>query len=239
METFDNLVLSKEIAYFDGFGLICGITTIDYGSCHLLNPDEKKQNEKLAEKFEENFFCKIVTKHADRVEVIRFNNLKKYYEADALVFFKKRFDNRHVFPILISNTADCPTIILADDLNNAIAIIHSGRRGTQKNICRKTITTMRLDKTIGLKNIRAFVWGGICGNCYTANEEIRVAFPSQVKENRLDLKKIIIGQLKAAGIKTIITTDACSYCSTLAGKPLFHSHRRENNGLRNCVFVAF
>lgn len=239
----ENLLLSKnaDIAYFQNklWPGRSGITTVNFGSCHFKkNPQEAEKNRSLVKLMGANFFCKIVPEHSDKVEFVKYFNKSNYYNCDAVIFLQKRFCNGGTWPLLLSNTADCPTIVLHAG-SKGIALIHSGWKGTQLNIVGKTVETFRSGLSESSLNFFAFVYGGICGKCYEVGEEFKKYFPKRVHRGHLDLRAVIIDQLKEAGINNIITTDACSMHTKHNDQYLFDSNRRDKTPKRNCVFVAF
>ena len=240
----ENLVISEKIAFFHNFPAQSGITTNNFGSTHFINnPDHEFFCKKLLDiTNKNNCYCKIRPDHSDKVVLIKYESRSVEYLCDALVFVKKRFNNAWMKPTLISNTADCPTIVVTHSQSGTRSIIHSGWKGTYKNITGKTIKIIRKEGGINPNSLYAYVWGGICGDCYEVGPDFKKYFPEKIINGRLDLKKIIIEQLLESGMRKerIITSDYCSYHSKdKNGQYFFRSHRREKNaGLRNSVFIA-
>ena len=237
----ENLVLSqsKRIAFFtDKFPLISGITTIAFGNTQLNGQNETELNKGLASLMKVKHFAKIKPEHSDRVEIIENQNyFKNYYDCDALVYFRNTACWPYFHPILLSNTADCPTILITDPKLKIAGIIHSGWKGTQKNIVQATLEKI-YDRHPLYEDLIAFLWPGICETCYEVGSEMEKNFPGKIKNGHLNLKKIIHEQLEAGGVKTIYSTNVCPSCWQEKKKYLFHSHRREHNGKRNCVFLS-
>lgn len=244
----ENLVLSKNITEQKiisfNFPLYSGITTIAFGSTQLDGEQETEYNQQLSKRVYTKFFCKIRPHHSDYVEKITLLNFKNYVDCDALLFPRKTIANHNFSPLLISNTADCPIILVSDTHLRTSALIHSGWKGTQKNIVGKTIKLMlfkhRADEWgyLKSKDLMAFVWPGICESCYELGAEREKHFPGKIKNGHLNLKEIIVEQLQQTGVENIISTDACSYHWRVNGQHVLHSHRREHNGKRNCVFLS-
>lgn len=120
-------------------------------------------------------------------------------------------------------TADCVPVILVDTKKGAIAAIHSGWKGTKALIVSKTIE--RLQENYGSKaeDIRVYIGPHIGGCCYEVSMELLEEFTSAAiysnikvgNNNKLDLEKCIIVQLKEKGVKkeNISTTNICTACN--------------------------
>jgi len=121
-----------------------------------------------------------------------------------------------------------------------IAIIHSGRRGTELEIVPKTIEAIANHLCIKPGEISAGLYPGICEKCYEVGPEIAKKFPSEfVHDNHLNLRQMITEQIHYSGIyQVLIRSPFCSYCSKENGEYAFRSHRREPDGKRNAVFIA-
>lgn len=83
-------------------------------------------------------------------------------EGDALVTNTPR-----VFLSVVA--ADCNQIALFDPKQKALALIHAGRRGLEKEIVKKTVFIMRKEFTSDPKNIVAKFGPSICPQCYFKN----------------------------------------------------------------------
>jgi copper oxidase (laccase) domain-containing protein len=137
--------------------------------------------------------------------------------------------------LLISITADCPTIVLTNTGETRMtAIIHSGWKGTRLGIAAKVINEI---SKINPEDIVAGIYPGICEKCYEVGENFSEHFPGQVISGRLDLSKIIKSQLYDAGVTRI---KELKYCSMHSKKLdyVFNSFRRDKTEKRNAVFIA-
>ena len=83
-------------------------------------------------------------------------------------------------------TADCIPVLLYDPINEAIAAIHSGWRGTLNRISQKTIMKMIENFGTNPGDILAAIGPGICRNCFQVGEEVVNGF----KGNGIDLAPI-------------------------------------------------
>ena len=120
-------------------------------------------------------------------------------------------------------TADCVPVILVDTRKGAIAAIHSGWKGTKALIVSKTIERLQEDYGSRYEDIRVYIGPHIGGCCYEVSRELVEEFTSEdiysnikiSNNNKLDLEKCILAQLKEKGIKeeNISTTNTCTACN--------------------------
>jgi YfiH family protein len=65
--------------------------------------------------------------------------------------------------------ADCIPLLLWDDIEQIVAVVHVGRRGLLNGIALRTLTVMN---SIGAKRIQGLLGPSICGRCYEVGDEI-------------------------------------------------------------------
>ncbi len=146
-------------------------------------------------------------------------------KCDALITREKNL-------FLTIQTADCFPIFLYDNLNEIVAIVHSGWRGTAKNIVKKTIKQMAANPL----HIRAAIGPGVQQSCYQVDEKTAAHFnrkyliPDGNTHFKLDIQDAIYDQIIAAGVirENIATDTSCTHCRS----DLYYSYRRdgENSG---------
>lgn len=120
-------------------------------------------------------------------------------------------------------TADCVPVILVDTVKGVIAAVHSGWKGTKALIVSKTIEKLQGKYGCDTKDIRVYIGPHIGGCCYEVSKELVEEFTaediySNIKisiNNKLDLEKCILAQLKRKGIteKNIYKTNTCTACN--------------------------
>ena len=144
-------------------------------------------------------------------------------ECDAMIT-----DKRNLF--LAATSADCPTIYIYDRDKNIIAAVHSGWRGTAKNIVDKTVTTLKKDFHCEPDDLIAYIAPSICQESYEVGGEVVNRFEGRyVKEINgtyyLDLIGANLDMLKEQGIpeENIEVSSLCSFRES----DLLHSYRRE------------
>ena len=126
--------------------------------------------------------------------------------------------------------ADCVPLFFVDPEHRAIALSHSGWRGTVNRMGRKTIERMRLEFGTDPGQLITAIGPSICQDCYEVSEDVEEAFEkafppeesAQILENRgggkyqLDLWKANEFILLRAGIvrENLDVTDLCTCCNS-------------------------
>jgi hypothetical protein len=129
--------------------------------------------------------------------------------------------------ILTACSADCAPVYLFSPEKKVIALLHSGRTGTKKQIIRTALIKMKTEYEIDFSTVIAAIGPSICKNCYEINEQIEAEFKSQFcyHENGnifLDIRAHLFQQLTEMGIKEIHDCGICSF-----EDERFFSYRRE------------
>lgn len=147
--------------------------------------------------------------------------------------------------------ADCVPIFILDPVKKAIALVHSGRKGTELEITLKTLTRMVKIFETNPHSCLAAIFPSIGSCCYSIKEENKIddywlnedkyngePISLQNRSGRsLDLKKANHLQLIKAGLqeKNIFVNEIC----TADYPELFFSYRRDkgNTGRMAAVFM--
>jgi purine-nucleoside/S-methyl-5'-thioadenosine phosphorylase / adenosine deaminase len=150
--------------------------------------------------------------------------------ADALI------TNRPEMPIAVI-TADCFPVVLAAPSVPAVAIIHSGRRGTAARIVPLAIERLCDQYHIQPSAVSVAIGPGIGGCCYEVDDSSATPFLLQFHEPDgvfhlsrpghlyLDLQRAILCQVEMAGVpaEQIWAANLCTACHP----GWFYSYRRE------------
>lgn len=128
---------------------------------------------------------------------------------------------------LVATFADCVPIYFADPVHRAVALSHSGWRGTVAQIGRETLKAM--GEVFGTRAEEVLVGIGpcICGDCYEVGEEVILEFQKEmdlegiVREKgngkyQLDLRKANQKILLQNGVEKehLFTADICTCCNS-------------------------
>ena len=190
--------------------------------------------------------------HKDKIAIVRkedkgkgaFKYSNAIAESDALI------TNIPAIPLLMCY-ADCVPVFILDPVKKAIALIHSGRRGTELELVLKTLFKMKKIFETNPHSCLAAIFPSIGPCCYHMKEENKIddywlneykyngeAISKQNKSGRsLDLKKANHLQLIKAGLqeKNIFINEIC----TADHPELFFSYRRDkgNTGRMAAIFM--
>ena len=128
-------------------------------------------------------------------------------------------------------TADCFPVFLYAPRHKAVAIIHSGWRGTARNIAGKTVEMLKAHFGVQPQHLFAAIGPGVQKNCYQVDRSVISFFspefyvPDGSDRFLLDLQGAIRRQLQREGIPDdhIECDTDCTHCRT----DLYYSYRRD------------
>lgn len=130
--------------------------------------------------------------------------------------------------------ADCVPVFLAHPAG-AIALLHSGWRGTALRIVEEGIAV--LDR-LGCRSaeLRMHLGPAICGRCYQVSAEVAAQLTGEAASaaTRVDLRALIAAHARARGVRHITTSPRCTRCDN----EKFFSHRAGDAGRQVAVIVA-
>lgn len=135
---------------------------------------------------------------------------------------------------LAITVADCAPIFIAHP-SGAVAIVHSGWRGTEARIIDQAI---RLLGRVGLSpdELRVHIGPAICGRCYEVSADVRARLTGEAsnRPGNVDIRSLIAEQASAAGVTRISVSPSCTRCDNGS----FFSHRAGDTGRQISVIVA-
>jgi polyphenol oxidase len=133
---------------------------------------------------------------------------------------------------LAISSADCVPIFIYDKENKIVAGVHSGWRGTQKQILKKTLSKLKTEFYSKPENIFAYIGPAISQKKYEVGKEVADQFDqkySRYIDSKLclDVTGVNLDVLSEFGIpkNQIEVSPLCSYSE----KDLLHSFRRDGN----------
>ena len=126
--------------------------------------------------------------HGDGVAVVRETTGERVPLVDALVTSKKNLP-------LVIRCADCAAVFIVDRRTPAIALVHSGKKGTIMNILENTLTTMQEKFSTNPADCTALISPSI-GPCHY----------------EMDIWSGVEEQLRKAGVGDVHNPRVCTAC---------------------------
>lgn len=130
--------------------------------------------------------------------------------------------------------ADCVPIFLAHS-SGAIAILHSGWRGTAAKIVHQGIRTLS-NAGLSPDELHMHLGPSICGRCYEVSADVRTQLTGEPanRPGGVDLRALIVEDAKAAGLRHITVSPWCTRCDN----DRFFSHRAGDAGRQLAVLLV-
>ncbi len=111
--------------------------------------------------------------------------------------------------LLCVSAADCIPIYLVDSVRGAVALLHSGWRGTSAGIMAAGIRILSTQAGSDPADLVAHCGVGICGHCYAVGPEVAAAC-SCPGQGWVDLRAVIAEQALAEGVGAVTVSSHCS-----------------------------
>jgi polyphenol oxidase len=176
--------------------------------------------------------------HGTNIEIVESAEQKILDKTDALVTRAKNV-------YLSLTTADCFPVLLYDQKQRIVGIAHAGWRGIVSEIVPRTINVMthegahprELRVAIGpgiSQRHFEFTFGDVINNFGFYNQDKYIAEGSTIDKVRVDLRQMILDQLRHYGVDSENIHD-CAEC-TFANQHKFFSARRDKDGY--CVMMS-
>lgn len=169
----------------------------------------------------------IVTKRDAGKGAITYNTAIK--ETDALVTKDRDLPLMMFF-------ADCVPVLIADPINQVIAIVHAGWKGTVLKIAQKTVAAMKKHYKTTASSCLVGIGPSIGQCCYEVDDAVIKELKKSIDcwqefvkphgdKYLLDLWAVNFWQLKTAGVlpENIVISNMCTSCNN----DLFFSYRKE------------
>jgi YfiH family protein len=159
--------------------------------------------------------------HSDGI--MEVNDSGSCGENDALITTKQNLG-------LAISSADCPAIFIYDSSKKIIAAVHSGWRGTEKKILKKTIQKLKNDFKCNSSDLVCYICPSISQKNYEVSEDVASKFDNEfIKQEN---NKLYLG-LAAANLKMLLVEGVKPYniqvsnLCTYEYSSLLHSYRRD------------
>ena len=130
--------------------------------------------------------------------------------------------------------ADCVPVFIAH-ASGAIALLHSGWRGTAGRIVERAIDMFEA-RGIPSSELLLHLGPAICGRCYEVSPDVfeRVTGRTVGAPTTVDLRAVIADHARLRGVRRISTTSSCTRCDN----DRFFSHRAGDAGRQVGVMIA-
>lgn len=130
--------------------------------------------------------------------------------------------------------ADCVPVFLAHP-SGAIALLHSGWRGTERRIVERAIDIFA-SRGLRAEDLGVHLGPAICGRCYEVSADVfgRLTARAAASPTTVDLRELIAGHAAARGVRRITVSPACTRCDNHR----FYSHRAGDPGRQLGVMIA-
>lgn len=202
----------------------------------VFNIFSSKDLESIIKKYNLKECYSLTQIHSNIVHIVDDNYQDKTL-GDGLITNKKNI-------ALIIKTADCIPILLFDNKNKVLSLVHSGWKGTLNNIVSNAINLMVSNYNSKKENISAYLYPSIRICHFEVEKDVYIKFKNKIPnfdkyvikkipKYYIDLNQIIIDNLKELGIKNIIDTNICTYCN----HNQFYSYRYNHTDKRNYLIA--
>lgn len=135
---------------------------------------------------------------------------------------------------LAVTVADCVPVFISHP-SGAVALLHSGWRGTAARIVEHGIAAL-VHRGIPASELRVHLGPCICGDCYEVSPDVygQLTGRSVDRPTPVDLRDLIAAHARAAGVRHISASALCTRCDN----DRFFSHRAGDAGRQLAVIVA-
>jgi YfiH family protein len=130
--------------------------------------------------------------------------------------------------------ADCVPVFVVHP-SGAAALLHAGWRGTAGRIVEQGIAALA-HRGVPAAELRVHLGPAICGRCYEVSPDVyeRLTGSRPSEPAVVDLRALIAGQARTAGVRHISISPACTRCDN----DRFYSHRAGDEGRQLGVLIA-
>lgn len=174
--------------------------------------------------------------HSDKILIVD-NNYHNNTSGDALVTTSKNT------PIIIK-TADCIPILIYDNKQKILGLIHSGWRGTLKNITKKCLDLFLETYHSHKEDISIYIYPSIRECHFEVGIDVYLEFKNiyhniddfTIKKQHkyyIDLVGLLKDILLNLGINNIYDSKICTYCN----HDKYHSYRYNHTNERNYLLA--
>ena len=127
---------------------------------------------------------------------------------------------------LAVTVADCTPVVVAHPAG-AVAVLHSGWRGTAAGILRVGLSQLA-ERGFAAAECRVHLGPSICGTCYEVGPEVLEAVTGRPTAGKgcLDVRATLLEQARALGVRAVTVDEGCTRCH----QGRYFSHRGGDSG---------
>lgn len=237
------LQFRRLLEYSDRIQHCYSLRPLDFGK----NRDYDVSKEKIHKEYE--IICKSLDLNADNIyrpKQMHTNVVKKVEDENSGIFTED-FENvdglvtNKKDKILSLSFADCISLFFYDPVKNVIGDIHSGWKGTYKEIAREAVKMLKQEYGCDAKDLICCIGPSIKKCCFEVSQDVRDMFYEQYKyTGRIDeiifasnrpgkyyIDTVLINRiiLESEGVnpENIVESDICTKCN----HDKIHSYRAE------------
>jgi len=228
--------LSREdITDFQDFGVRAFTTTREAGTFGLAGPDPvgevMSRWTELQAELSQNARRVVIGRQVHGTRVLShaggWEGFLRTEEADGHIATEKGI-------ALTVSIADCVPIFIAHP-SGAVAILHSGWRGTASRIIDSGLAEFARRK-IPPDELLVHLGPAICGRCYEVSADVRAQLTGETanRPGHVDLRSLLAEHAHDAGVLKVTVSPYCTKCDN----DRFFSHRAGDTGRQLGVIVA-
>jgi YfiH family protein len=225
----------EDIIDFQSFGVRAFTTTREAGTFGLAGPDPVGEVmtrwTELQSELAQNARKVVIGRQVHGTRVLShsggWEGFLRTEEADGHIAVEKGI-------ALTVSVADCVPIFIAHP-SGAVAILHSGWRGTASRIIDSGLAEFAKRK-LAPDELMVHLGPAICGRCYEVSAEVRAQLTGETanRPGNVDLRSLLAEHAQDAGVQKITVSHYCTKCDN----DRFFSHRAGDTGRQLGVIVA-
>jgi YfiH family protein len=225
----------EDITDFQDFGVRAFTTTREAGTFGLAGPDPvgevMSRWTELQSELSQNARKLVIGRQVHGTRVLShsggWEGFLRTEEADGHIAVEKGI-------ALSVSVADCVPIFIAHP-SGAVAILHSGWRGTASRIIDSGLAEFARRK-LPPDELMVHLGPAICGRCYEVSADVRAQLTGETanRPGNVDLRSLIAEHTHDAGVLKVTVSPYCTQCDN----DRFFSHRAGDTGRQLGVIVA-
>jgi YfiH family protein len=225
----------EDITDFQDFGVRAFTTTREAGTFGLAGPDPvgevMSRWTELQTELSQNARRVVIGRQVHGTRVLShsggWEGFLRTEEADGHIATEKGI-------ALTVSIADCVPIFIAHP-SGAVAILHSGWRGTASRIIDSGLAEFARRK-LPPDELMVHLGPAICGRCYEVSADVRAQLTGETanRPGNVDLRSLIAEHTHDAGVLKVTVSPYCTKCDN----DRFFSHRAGDTGRQLGVIVA-